>query len=299
MRWDTRAKYNFAIRSGGTKNYEIAVAIEDHLRSIGYPNVAKIKRSTIYRLLGPKKRQKMFGISLGPGGVLEISGPLTAVNAALVKVADDVVSDELTLKDLLNSSGVENYLEKIKDLLSFNSPKDESFIPPEKAVFDEINKKQPIEHKRRPALRDTLISNSVSYSHLWSKPQLGKIEKIWIQLQFNLKFSVHEVSIPIVLRVLIECVTYHALEKMAISRSKSLGGSVKSLSDKLVQLGSLDPKQGLDIDKFVSDAKSHRALEALNRTVHSPSLTISKLDMLAIWVAVEPLLVKAIEVEKQ
>ena len=288
LRWDTRAKSNYIDRVGGTKNYEIAVAVENFLLENGYDNSKNLKRSTIFRLLNTKSRQERFGVKLGPSGRLELTKPFEEVLPALTKIADDVISSEVTLKDVLNSSGIENYLQKISSFL----PIDGRFAP----IVDKAEPaKSIVRLQRSEQKRDTLISKKISYGDFWSKPSHGKIEKIWSQLQFSLKLDIHEISVPIVLRALIETVTYQALSNHHEKRASTLSGSIKILSEKMKERSLLDEKARADVDRFASDDNSHRCLEALQRAVHSPSLTISRVDLLAIWDMIEPFLIAAIK----
>jgi hypothetical protein len=292
LSWDPRAKANNAARIGGTQYYEISAAVENYLESIGYKLDKKFKRSTVYRLLNTKKRQERFGIKLGNDGSLIFERPEEEARAALIKVVDDTLSGDLTLKHLLNLDGINGYLDKISDLLL---PVGQVLTEPS-SVTGKI-KKDGVEQRRsvRQQQRETLIPNYTSYSENFKREGLGKIERIWGELQFKLKFDSHPIAIASLLRALIETVTYFGLTATGNKRTSSLSGSVKLMADVLMKNGLLDPKVGGDVQRFANDNNSHRCLEVLQRAVHSPALSLGKEDLLAIWDVVEPYLTAALK----
>jgi hypothetical protein len=293
LSWDPRAKANNAARVGGTQYYEISAAIEKYLEGVGYKTESKFKRSTVFRLLNTKKRQERFGIKLGNDGSLVFERPEEDARAALIRVADDTMSGELTLKDLLNLDGINAYLEGISDLLLPENQKDAkstNVLAVKQAVSAEGRK--PV--RARP--RETLIPNYKSYTDCFKRTGLGKIEKIWAELQFKLKLESQPLAIANLLRSLIETTTHFALHEAGAKRSNTLSGSVKLLIELLVEQGLLDKKVSGDIHRFANDDNSHRCLEALHRVIHSPILSLGRDDLLAIWDVIEPYFVAAFKV---
>ncbi len=296
LSWDPRAKANNAARVGGTQYYEISAAIERYLDSVGYKTESKFKRSTVFRLFNTKKRQERFGVKLGSDGNLVFERPEEDARAALIKVVDDTMNGELTLKDLLNLDGINSYLERISDLLvpeSQNGTKSTSY-PMAAATLPAENIK-PV----RARQRETLIPNYKSYGDNFKRKGVGKIERIWSELQFHLKLNSHPIAIANLFRSLIETTTHFALNDAGTKRGTTLSGSVKSLTDLLVEQGLLDKKVGGDIQRFANDDNSHRCLEALHRVIHSPILSLGRDDLLAMWDVVEPYLLAALNVRAQ
>ncbi len=296
LSWDPRAKANNAARVGGTQYYEISAEVENYLESIGYRLDKKFKRSTVYRLLNTKKRQERFGIKLGNDGSLIFERPEEEARAALIKVADDTLSGELTLKDLLNLDGINGYLDRISDLrLPVGQVQTEPSRVKGNTQKDSVEQPRPV----RPRLRETLIPNYTSYSENFKREGLGKIEGIWGELQFKLKLDTHPIAIASLLRALIETVTFFGLNATEKKRLNTLSGSVKLMADVLMEDGLLDRKVGGDVQRFANDNNSHRCLEALQRAVHSPALSLGKEDLLAIWNVVEPYLTAALNAKRE
>jgi hypothetical protein len=266
------------------------------LESIGYRLDKKFKRSTVYRLLNTKKRQERFGIKLGNDGSLIFERPEEEARAALIKVADDTLSGELTLKDLLNLDGINGYLDRISDLrLPVGQVQTEPSRVKGNTQKDSVEQPRPV----RPRLRETLIPNYTSYSENFKREGLGKIEGIWGELQFKLKLDTHPIAIASLLRALIETVTFFGLNATEKKRLNTLSGSVKLMADVLMEDGLLDRKVGGDVQRFANDNNSHRCLEALQRAVHSPALSLGKEDLLAIWNVVEPYLTAALNAKRE
>jgi len=115
LSWDTRAKQNHAKRIGAATQYPIAEAVEEFLQEHGYPHAGEIKRSTLFRLINAKRRQKQFGIELTDDGGLKLLRDADDVLAAFSKVADDILEKKLTLKNVLNSEGVNEYMKELEN----------------------------------------------------------------------------------------------------------------------------------------------------------------------------------------
>ncbi|WP_171206838.1 hypothetical protein [Ruegeria sp. HKCCA0235A] len=175
LRWDTRAKANHANRVGATNQYPIAEAVEDYLHASGYPRARKIGRSTLFRLINAKKRQERLGIYLNENGTLGLTRSKQDVIEVLSKIADDIVEKKLTLRNVLNSSGVNQYMDLLEreDLLEGkNTSNIEEKKKPSQA--EKTSGKSP---KKKPPKRDYLIPKT-DYDILW-RPGQHKIELIW------------------------------------------------------------------------------------------------------------------------
>lgn len=277
LKWDPRAKEIYAKRIGVKSQYPIAEATENYLKKIGYPSAHKIKRSTLFRLLNTKERQKKFGISLGGDGNLKIDRDEGKVVQLLTAIADDIVEDKLTLRDVLNKEGINAYLlefEKTHEL--FKAGPNGSRTTPKTGVL-----------KPRPAQRQSLIPRDVVFPIQWLSRQ-GKIRKLWEELTFSLKFSSHELSIPISFRVLVELIVSDGLRRFDKKSKNSLAKDFRSLVLVLSAQDQLNSKEAQDLERFCSNTNSARELEALHRVVHSSSYSIAPKDLIAMWDSVEP-----------
>lgn len=286
LKWDTRAKGNHANRVGATNQYPIAEAVENYLIEVGYPHARKVGRSTIFRLINAKKRQKQIGISLNDDGSLKLLRDEKSVVSTLTTIADDIVDKKLSLKHLLDSKGVEGYMKKLADagLTSDDSPPEDS-TPSGKPSTTASGPK-------RPPSRNTLIRD-IDYEIQW-RPSQGKIEQTWTELQWNLRFNRNEIAIPIVFRILLELSLDFAISKRSSPKSPTLSSKTKHIAKAFLDEGEIDRKTFGDIERVCGDTKSPREIEALNRVVHSSSFTMAKEDLISLWNNTEKLIVLAI-----
>lgn len=291
--WDPRAKANHSNRTGGTNHYPIAEAVESFLEEAGYPRAGKIKRSTLFRLINTKGRQARFGIRLNDDGALENTKDKASVIRLLTRVADDIVEDKLTLVNLLNVKGINEYLDALSaegfDLSTQSQNASQSSN--NKTIGLNNPSKKPLK-KNKPPKRDTLIPNE-HRSIAWKERQ-GKIERIWKDLQWNLRFSRTELAIPIAFRTLIELSTDYACKRLEFQSSEALRKRVKTVAQELVNKGALTSKDFSDLERLLGDQKSGMELEALHRVVHSQTADLNDNDLRAMWDSFEPYLMEAL-----
>ncbi len=148
--------------------------------------------------------------------------------------------------------------------------------------------------RKRTQKRTTLIPQSVDYEIIWKAKQ-GKIKRVWQELEFNLNFSRHELSIPVMFRVLIELSTQNYLERNRLSRKKTLNGNILIAGQKLEEQGHLTKNEISDLKRVANNNHSLRDIEALHRVVHSSSVSLSRDDLIALWDAFEPYIVACIK----
>lgn len=285
LRWDTRAKANYARRVGSNSQYPIAEAIEEWLEENGYPHSKKIKRSTLYRLVNTKKRQSLFGIQLAKDSSLQLTGDKGKTKELLTTVADDIVNGDLTLNNVLNSQGIDAYL---------SEPRISSKLQQTKESESKQKKKDPERrHTRRPKQRDSLIPKDIIYELTW-RPGHGKIQRLWQELTYDLSLSRNPVSVPLAFRTLLEISCMSAGSIYGIRKTKSTAGYLKQVAEKLAELGALTIDERKDFDRFCNDNGSKREFEALHRAVHGPGYVAAADDMIAMWNIAEPFLIAAI-----
>jgi len=279
LSWDPRAKANHAGRVGGNTQYPISEAIENHLNESGYPRANQIKRSTLYRLVNAKTRQTQLGIKLDAKGKLETIAEPSQVLEVLSRIADDIVDGRLTLKHVLNSEGVNEYMKQLGEgglLFPTSKPSgSKSKIPNQN--------RQP----RKP-VRTSLIPKETRPDD-WIEGQ-GKIEIIWLELQYNLTFQRHEASIPIVFRTLFELCVDFALRRRTPPKKTTLAAKAQHVAREFKKEASFTQKELDDFLRVTNNTNSPRELEALHRTVHSSSASIAKPDLVALWNSYEKFL---------
>ncbi|WP_139231365.1 hypothetical protein [Aliiroseovarius crassostreae] len=287
--WDTRAKANHANRVGGTNQYPIAEAIEGFLKAEGFTDAEKVGRSTLYRLVNAKKRQSLIGVSLTQDSKLKLERPKDEVLTVLTKIANDIISKDVTLKRILDSEGVDSYFEELRQSGLLSTPHKHN-----SNTSSNSNGKAP--QKKSPPRRDTLIPNSIASQVQW-KPRQGKIQRLWEELQFKLTLSRHELTIAIAFRVLIELTTNQYLNLKGISLSGKLAKDVRSATDDLKAAGKITDKELRDLHRVSNDTSSPRELEALNRVIHSSSFSMSREDLIGLWDSFEHYLIECIRAD--
>ena len=290
LQWDLRAKANHANRVGGTNQYPIAEAVENFLDRRGYPHAKDIARSTLYRLINAKKRQKRFGVRLSETGELEFLRDEEEVLRAFSRVADDILEKNLTLKNVLNSEGVNDYMSTLDDagLLGCDDAEgdgsDASQKEEEEAKKDEVRQKHSKLSSRRN--RNTLIPK-VDYQLSWGEG-LRKIEMVWQELQFVLRFGRNDISIPILFRTLVELTTDYAVSRKSLRcGGKALPARIRDVCRALEADGRLDKREVGDLERLLGQSRSPVELDALNRAVHSNSALLAESDLIKLWTGFE------------
>ncbi|HCI06845.1 MAG TPA: hypothetical protein DE314_05730, partial [Sulfitobacter sp.] len=243
------------------------------------PRANQIKRSTLYRLVNAKTRQTQLGIKLDAKGKLETIAEPSQVLEVLSRIADDIVDGRLTLKHVLNSEGVNEYMKQLGEgglLFPTSKPSgSKSKIPNQN--------RQP----RKP-VRTSLIPKETRPDD-WIEGQ-GKIEIIWLELQYNLTFQRHEASIPIVFRTLFELCVDFALRRRTPPKKTTLAAKAQHVAREFKKEASFTQKELDDFLRVTNNTNSPRELEALHRTVHSSSASIAKPDLVALWNSYEKFL---------
>jgi hypothetical protein len=292
--WDTRAKQNHAKRIGVATQYPIAEAIEDFLSENGYPHSQQIKRSTLFRLFSSKQRQKKFRISLENDGNLRLLAPKEEVLPALVKIAKDIVENRLTLKNVLNSDGVKEYMAELAEagyIEDFSSDERKGRGSRESSEAADQVRDQRV--RKRPD-RINLIPDKLSIIE-WPS-ELYKAKIVWEELQFSLNFKRNTISIPVLFRVLIEIVTESAIGKIPESKKidDKLSVRIGYVADYFLNAGHLTKREKQDLERLIGKNGSPRELEALHRCAHSTTALPAKEDLIALWTGFEKYLLLCI-----
>jgi len=214
------------------------------------------------------------------------------VLAAFSKVADDILEKKLTLKNVLNSEGVNEYMKELENSGLIEPSSSDGKETSEKDPKDgEINDKPP---RKKPERRCLIPART--YEIDWPLG-LNKSEKIWQELQFDLHFSKHGISIPILFRTLIELLTDHAFNRLELpkQRNDKLSAKVRSVAERFAKEGLIEQKEYEDLKRLLGNSSSPRELEALHRYVHSSTAMPAKEDLVALWTGFEKYLLLCIE----
>lgn len=295
LSWDARAKQNHAKRIGAATQYPIAEAVEEFLQEHGYPHAGEIKRSTLFRLINAKRRQKQFGIELSDDGSLKLLRDANDVLAAFSKVADDILEKKLTLTNVLNSEGVNAYMKDLEKSGLVEPTFSDGKATSVNDITDDNTKDQP--PRKKPERRCLIPAKT--YDIDWPVG-LNKVEKIWQELQFDLQFSRHGISIPILFRTLIELLTDHAVNKLELPkpRKDKLSSRVGAVAEAFAKEGLIETREYEDLKRLLGSSSSPRELEALHRCVHGRTAMPAKEDLVALWTGFEHYLLYCIEIKK-
>lgn len=283
IKWDPRAKANHANRIGGKTSYPIAEKVEAYLSKRGYPNAGKIQRSTFEKIADTVKRKSRIGIDLDTNGNLCFTRDEKFVYPLLVKIADDIISGDLSLVQLLRTKDKNEYLDGLeKQGFTLSQPNPNGNRP---TGGNPTGGKNP--QPRKPKMRHTLIPQDIKYEMDWSVGQ-AKVKELWSQLHYQLKFDNHDLSIAVVFRVFLEQITANGVDKFDLSGKGALHRDISATSSKLLELGKYDQKQHDDIVRKVGDKQSLSSIGSLQRVLHSKSDMPAKSDLVSLWDCLEP-----------
>lgn len=285
IKWDTRAKANHANRMGGKTSYPIVEKVETYLTEKGYPNASKIQRSTFAKIADTVERRSRIGIDLDSDGNLSFTNDEKYVYPLLVKLADDIISGDLSLVQLLRTKDKNDYLSGLeKQGFTLSEPNPNLNGNKSGGGRPASGKNPPT---RKPKLRRTLVPQDIEYDMDWSAGQ-AKIKELWSQLNYQLKFDTHDFSIAVVFRVFLEQITASGVNKFNLSEKGALHKDISVTSSKLLELGKYDRKQHDDIVRKVGDKQSLSSIESLQRALHSKSDMPAKSDLVSLWDCLEP-----------
>ncbi|MCF6304171.1 MAG: hypothetical protein L3J33_02230 [Rhodobacteraceae bacterium] len=287
IKWDTRAKANYAERAGGQSAYPISEKIEQYLEKKGYPNSTKIPRSNLAKIIDTKYRKSRIGVDLDQSKNLKFTKDENAVYPLLVKIADDLISGKLSLKQLLLSEDKNKYLDDLSEQGFSLSPTNSK-----KGKPSGENRSGP--SGKRPKVRRTLIPQDIHHTVDWRHGQ-SKIKALWEQLQYQLKLGTHSLSIAIVFRVFLEQVTDNYIGKHSLKNKGALNKNIVVVSSELLRNNLFDEKQHRDVERKVNDAKSLSSIASLQRVLHSKSDLPANSDMVSLWDSLEPYILGAIK----
>lgn len=303
LMWGAREKANHANRTSGKSDYEWPQLVEHYLTERNHKKEAEsIKRSTLERVLKAKKRRIKLGIDLGKDGKIEATSKDFDPLPLFLRLAKDMRSNKLTLKETLVSADVDKYITELEadGLLPsstaettkpFNQQKNESKAGPRQPDpnLKKSSRKPPPQRRKR----HTLIPSDLNYYFRWNVGQT-KISTAWEQLQFELNLDRHKFSVSVVLRTLLEMVSKDYKKRENLSDRGSLSKDLRKIADHLAEQGTIDKKTHADVLRIFTDNSSTMSIENLQRILHSNSQIPSEDDLTSMWDCIEPFVVEAL-----
>ncbi|WGI23615.1 hypothetical protein [Amylibacter sp. IMCC11727] len=314
VNWGTREKANHANRIKVKSDYSWAQKVENFLVSEGYPKQASsIKRSTLDKILDTKARRKRVGLSEYEDGRLKSENTKENTLRFLLKLVDDMLSGDLTLKDLLTSEDKNNYLDVLAsqgylpnetselpesdDNSSNDQNSDDTGTSSEESGASENSESEASENEndddsstgsgKAPKSRDTLIPRKINYHFHWHSGQ-SKLKLSWEQLQYHLNFKKHKISIAVMMRLLLELAAKGYLGKSHISSKGTLPKDLKEVAKSLFNFKEIDKKTFDDICRVLDDKQAVISVENLQRVLHSQSQIPASDDLMSMWDCLEP-----------
>jgi hypothetical protein len=298
LMWGTREKANHANRTSGQSDYEWPQLVEKYLEENGHSDeAAAIKRSTLERVLKAKKRRKILGIGRDEDGNLVSTIPGHEILPLLVRFANDIRDNKLTLKETLVSRDLDEYLAKLQSFGLFPGAKRSSTPSPSPSPSPNPSpspKPSPNPRSPKKNLRNSLIPRHVFYEFDWTQGQT-KIEMAWAQLQHELDLETHKFSIAVVLRTLLEMISKNFRDRNQLPDKQTLAKNLKLILSELEKRDLLEAKTVTDVKKVLENSSSTISVENLQRVVHSTSQIPSQDDLTSMWDCLEPFLVTTIK----
>ena len=217
------------------------------------------------------------------GDDVQIVGDDRATKQTLKQIIQDLVSSEVTLRDLWSKDDKNAYLDRLaKEGFSVHS------------VTNDSNRKQkasqPSSERRSKKtnfdVRSTLIPKALNFDFATSKPGLAKIWRVWDELQNRLYLNRNPCSIGVMLRCLIWLSTDYYVQKHRITVRAELHLRMKDVADHMGKAGSLDANAIKTIKAF-ADSEQLISARTTHLFVHSLNTIPNENNLRLMWEAVD------------
>lgn len=279
--WNDRMKSTFVMRTGKGSGPSVADEVERRLAAANLlPSRRRIPRSTLNRLFSTETFRQRVGITM-KGGKLEFINDEIASLAALTRIANDLATRVIVLRDIWDVDGKQAYLNKLAE---------EGILPdPARAKSQEhkterqTNSSKVLPSKTtRPTARKTLIPQK-DFGLTWPG-RLQRHHQIWEELQFHLDLRTHPNAISVLLRVLLELALENYIKEANVSvhENDKLATRLEKACIHLRAAGKIDSKQMEVVNKFKHGDKLISA-DTLNKYVHSPNFAPSPEHLTSMW----------------
>ncbi|MEP2706151.1 MAG: hypothetical protein ABJZ83_12860 [Yoonia sp.] len=293
--WDDRMKNNFVQRTGQGGGFNVADEVEERLSEANLlPTRRKIPRSTMNRLLSAEPYRNRVGFSVVKNK-FKYTHDGSKVNAALARIANDLVTRTVVLGDLWDIDGKTRYLDKLASEGVLPTSADRIDSKPDSETKPGKGKEQKKPTKRaKPSSRTTLIPQK-EFGIAWPG-RLQRHHEIWEELQFQLELSKHPNAISVLFRVLLEISmeNYQAKYGCQIHENDKLAMRVKKIGKHLFDNDEIDKKQ-FDFTKKFDQLDKLVSADTLNRYVHSSDFAPSEKHLAALWDSMADFIVRCLK----
>ncbi len=290
--WNDRMKANFVSRTGKSNSFNVADEIEILLSKANLlPTKINIPRSTINRLLSAEQFRNRLGFGIKKKK-FEFTHKKNIVLAALARVANDLATQKIVLKDIWDIDGKHSYLDRLEE---------EGVLPTSqnKLINIPLNSNKNKERLKptvdiRPTIRKTLIPQK-TFRLSWPG-RLQRHHQIWEELQFQLQLSVQPNAISVLFRVLLELSVLNYIEQQNIQvhANDKFANRVLKVGHDLFDKKKINNKQ-LGIIKKFQNTDQIISADTLNRYVHSSNFAPSPDHLTSIWDSMADFIVECLE----
>ncbi|MEM1379524.1 MAG: hypothetical protein AAGH41_02760 [Pseudomonadota bacterium] len=303
--WDQVAKRNFERRTGKYDRIDIGEEVEELLRQHGeLDDEDKIKRSNLNRLLSSEKFWNRVGLAVEDSKVV-LTHKQDVVLKSLSRIAHDLLSGTIVLKDIWSNADKTAYLDKLDRKNILPKPADtltKKRVPtkPKGSKPKEAKKKKSNARKSRPkADRNTLIRNiDLGISETQSNRRALDIID---ELQHDLQFGSHDNAIAVLFRVLIEISIDAYLDakgRALVNVNDNLAKRFSKVHTHMFANDLIDKKYHQALKKFEQMEPIFSA-HTLNAYVHNPNFFPSDHHLKSMWDTVEVFIVQCLTAAKK
>lgn len=280
--WDAPAKTNFERRTGKNTKLDLAEAIENLLKVEEFLEVGqKIPRSNMKRLFSAEQFRNRAGISIEKNKLI-FTHDKDKVLGALNRIAHDLMSKKVTLDNIWDNQAKRTYLNKLdsEDILpTINDITTRVEVNPSKGKSKKKKNKKSIPLKKRKTLIRNIDHGLISTHH--NRRALD----IFDELQHRLKFELHDNSIAVLFRVLLEISIDLFIQEWDvpdIHKGDKLANKFKKILAIMLDFGSIDQKQHDALKRF-EKSEVLFSTSTLHAYVHSSDFFPSDHHLKTMW----------------
>lgn len=288
--WDATAKSNFVNRTGKKTKINVAEEIEVFLKKDGFELAEKIPRSNLNRLLSAEHFRNRVGVTV-QNNKLKFTHRKDSVLNALERIAEDLISKNVTLDDLWNNETKTRYLNKLDK--NHILPRSEDLL--EIASEPELEEESDDTATRRRRKRTTLIRNFDF--KLIENHENRRLIDIFHELQTKLKFGQHDNAISVMFRVLLELSIDLYIERENVAAAHPNDKLAKKFSKVATHMEAnaiIDKKYAQQIGRFVN-SEPLVSTNTLHGYVHSKEAFPVESHLKGMWDTLEKFIVSCIK----
>ena len=281
--WDAPAKTNFERRTGKNTKIDLAEVVESLLREEELlEDGQRIPRSNFKRLFSAEQFRNRVGVTI-ENNKLVLTHKHHKVLSALNRVAQDLISKEVTLDNIWDNSAKRNYLDKLDkqgvlpSIADAVSRVESKPVKVKKGKGSKEKRSQP-KGKRKTLIR--IIDHGLVVTH-----KNRRALDIFEELQHRLKFEQHDNAISVLFRVLLEISIDLYIEEWTVSsvhREDKLANKFRKCLLSMLSEGSIDQKQHDTLKRF-EKGEVLFSTKTLHSYVHSSDFFPSDHHLKTMW----------------